>query len=109
RGPCRTSRSSVLALVYMHPPADAIVHPPAGYVGWQKRRAPIAPQMHLRARLCPRDRPGGRNSLVLRDGPVGNGKAPLPTLRLLPIDQLTSADASCRRLWRMRSILVVPA
>src|SRR5262249_9702782 len=84
----------------MHPLTDAIVRAPTGYVGWAKAQNPYSQQMHLRARLCPRDRPGGQNSLVLRDDRVGNGVRRCPTLRLLRIAQLTSADASCRRLWR---------
>jgi hypothetical protein len=38
----------------------------------------IPPQMHLRARLCPRDYPGGQNSLVLHDDRVGNGERRRP-------------------------------
>src|SRR5215813_4507243 len=63
------------------------------------RATPFGPRIY--ASVGGRHR-GGADQL--RDDRVGNGEAPLPTLRLLPIDQLTSADASRRRLWRMRSI-----
>src|SRR5262245_13366497 len=62
------------------------------------RATPFGPRIY--ASVGGRHR-GGADQL--RDDRVGNSEAPLPTLRLLRIDQLTSADASCRRLWRMRS------
>jgi len=62
----------------MHPSPDAIVPPMVSCVGWAKAQNLYSPQIHLRARLCPRDYPGEQNSLVLHDDRVGNGERRRP-------------------------------